>query len=136
MKKTLLILLVPVLFSGCNRTQTPPAATAEDARKFLADAEEKLMALSVEDQHAQWVHENFITDDTDALASKADQRAIDASVQLAKDATRFDKVQLPEDMARKMKLLHLAAAAHIVHQVVGVFFASNKSHRLSPGRSI
>jgi peptidyl-dipeptidase A len=79
----------------------------DDAKKFLADAEDKLMALGVEDQHANWIHENFITDDSDAISSKADQRAIDASVQLAKDAVRFDKVQLPDDMARKMKLLKI-----------------------------
>ncbi|HEY4363849.1 MAG TPA: M2 family metallopeptidase [Bryobacteraceae bacterium] len=105
MKKLLLILLVPALYSGCDRTPATP--TVHDAKKFLADAEEKLLALNVEDQHADWVHENFITDDTEALSAKADQRAIDASVQLAKDATRFDKVQLPDDMARKMKLLKI-----------------------------
>ncbi len=104
MKRMLLILLVPVLYSGCSRASED---TADDAKQFLADAEEKLMALNVEDQHADWVHENFITDDTEALAAKADQRAIDVSVQLAKDATRFDKVQLPDDMARKMKLLKI-----------------------------
>ena len=81
--------------------------TADDAKKFWTTLSKKLMALNVEDQHADWVHENFITDDTEALSAKADQRAIDVSVQLAKDATRFDKLQLPDDMARKMKLLKI-----------------------------
>ena len=99
------LLLCGVLFlAGCGRETQP---TVDDARKFLAGAEEKLLALNVEDQQADWVHENFITDDTEAVSAKADQRSIDESVRLAKEATRLDKVDLPEDMARKMKLLKL-----------------------------
>src|ERR1700722_1215087 len=98
MKTTLLLL------AGCNREPQP---TAEDARKFLADAEDTLLKLGVEDQQADWVHENFITDDTEAVSARADQRAIDESVKLAKEATKFDKLQLPEDMSRKMKLLKI-----------------------------
>lgn len=92
-----LYLLGPALFGA--------QPTVEDARKFLADAEERLNTFGVEAARADWVHENFITDDTEALSAKADQRAIDESVRLAKAATRFDKLKLPEDMARKMKLL-------------------------------
>jgi peptidyl-dipeptidase A len=102
MKKFLLLLPLTLLLGGCNREAQP---TVEDARKFLADAEEKLLALNVEDQQANWIQENFITDDSEAISAKADQRAIDEAVQLAKDATRYDKLSLPEDMARKMKLL-------------------------------
>jgi peptidyl-dipeptidase A len=102
MKTTLLWLPGLVLLAGCNRQAQP---TAEDARRFLAGAEERLLALNVEDQQADWVHENFITDDTEAVSAKADQRAIDEGVRLAKEATRFDQLDLPPDMARKMKLL-------------------------------
>jgi len=102
MKRILLPLCALLILAGCNREAEP---TVEDARKFLADAESRLLALDVEDQQADWVHENFITDDTEAVSAKADQRAIDESVRLAKEATKYDKLQLPEDMARKMKLL-------------------------------
>ncbi len=110
MKTTSLLLCGFLLFcgflasAGCNREPQP---TVDDARKFLADAEDTLLKLGVEDQQADWVHENFITDDTEAVSARADQRAIDESVKLAKEATKFDKVQLPEDMARKMKLLKI-----------------------------
>lgn len=104
MKAPLLLSCALVMLAGCNREPQP---TTEDARKFLAGAEEKLLALGVEDQQADWVHENFITDDTEAVSAKADQRSIDESVRLAKEATRFDKLDLPPDMARKMKLLKL-----------------------------
>src|SRR5579863_1772916 len=105
MKRSLLLLPFILLLSVCSREA--PAPTVDDARKFLADAEEKLLALDVEDQQADWIHENFITDDSEAVSAKADQRAIDESVRLAKEATRFDKLSLPEDMARKMKLLKI-----------------------------
>ena len=100
----LLLACACLIFTGCNREAQP---TVDDARKFLADAEANLLRLGVEDQQADWIHENFITDDTEAVSAKADQRDIDESVRLAKEATRFDKLQLPEDMARKMKLLKI-----------------------------
>lgn len=102
---SLLLLAGCGFLTGCS--SRPPEPTVEDARKFLADAENDLLKLGVEDQQADWVHENFITDDTEAVSARADQRAIDASVKYAKEATKFDKLQLPEDMARKMKLLKI-----------------------------
>src|ERR1700676_4128211 len=84
------------------------AQTVPQAKKFLDDAEEKLMSLSVEAARADWVHSNFITADTETLAALADQRAIDEGVRLAKGAMRFDHVKLPSDLTRKMMLLKLA----------------------------
>ena len=103
MKKFQLLLPLTLLLFACSREAPPPAV--DDAAKFLSDAEARLLTLNVEDQQADWIHENFITEDTEAVSAKADQRSIDESVRLAKEATRFDKLALPEDMARKMKLL-------------------------------
>ncbi len=86
--------------TGCTRQPS-----ADDAKKFLDDAEAKSLALGNESQQATWVQENFITDDTESLSALASQRAIDYGVTLAKGAKRFDNVQLPEDMRRKMTLL-------------------------------
>jgi peptidyl-dipeptidase A len=100
MKKTLLLVLASAFVSA----QSP---SVQEAKKFLDDAESKLGVLSEEAARADWVHANFITFDTEALASAADQRAIDEGVRLAKGAARFDHVNLPPEMARKMKLLKL-----------------------------
>src|SRR5882724_1626451 len=97
--KTLVLLLAPALFA-----QTP---TVQDAKKFLDDAESKLYDLSVEAGRASWVQSNFITFDTETLAALANERAIAEGVRRAKEATRFDHVKLPPDMARKMMLLKL-----------------------------
>src|ERR1700691_5195640 len=79
--------------TGCTRQPS-----AEDAKKFLDEAETKSLALGNESQQAAWVQENFITDDTESLSALASQRAIDYGVALAKGAKSFDNVQLPEDM--------------------------------------
>ena len=50
----------------------------------------------------------YITDDTEILAAQADERAIAAQVEFAKQATRFDGLKLPPDLARKMLLLKVS----------------------------
>ena len=81
----------------------PP--TVQEAKKFLDDAEKKLLALANEAGQASWIQSTFITEDTEAIAAKANERAIAESVRLAKAATRFDHLKLPPDMTRKMMLL-------------------------------
>src|ERR1039458_2605861 len=58
------------------RRQGAPAApsaapTVADATKFLARAERELDSLGVRAARAQWVQENFITDDTEILNAEA-----------------------------------------------------------------
>lgn len=85
------------------------APTADEAKAFLDDAEARLLDLSVKQSRASWVEENFITVDTEALAADAGEKLNTLSVELAKQAARFDGVKLPLVMARKMKLLKLAS---------------------------
>jgi len=89
--------------SAAALAQQPP--TVEEARRFIRSAEQRLLTLSVDSQRAGWVKSTYITEDTEILSAKADERAIAANVQLAKQATRFDKLALPADLARKLKLL-------------------------------
>ena len=84
---------------------TAQSATIEQAKKFLQDAERQGLVLNTEAQRADWVKSNFITDDTEALAAKADERAINAGVIWAKEAAAYKDTPLPEDMQRKMLLL-------------------------------
>ncbi len=92
-----------LIAAGVGKTQT-----VADAKAFLDAAEAKLLTLSVESNHADWVKSNFITDDTEILSAKADERMINATVELVKESKRFDGLNLPEDLARKMKLLRLS----------------------------
>jgi peptidyl-dipeptidase A len=85
----------------------PPGPTAADALAFVNAAEARLAELNVEQQRAEWVAENFITYDTQILAAEASEKQIAAGVQYAKDAARFDSLQLPPDVRRKLDLIKL-----------------------------
>ena len=87
---------------------TPPA-TPEEAKKFIEQAEQNLFELGVKANRAGWVQENFITVDTEALAADANEQANTAATNYAKQAHRFDNVQLSPELARKRRLLELAA---------------------------
>src|SRR5262245_25174423 len=87
---------------------TTPKPTVAEAAVFLDEAETKLLELGVEAGQASWVQSTYITDDTDILAATAGDRLLAATVDFAKRDTRFDKLTLPTDLARKMKLLKLA----------------------------
>ena len=102
MRRYFLLLLAAPLCAA------PPAPTVRDAEKFMKDAEARLLALSIEGNRADWVKSTFITDDTEALAAKADERLINATVELAKQSRRFDSLQLPAELDRKIKLLKLS----------------------------
>jgi peptidyl-dipeptidase A len=84
----------------------PP--TLSEAQAFLDRAQSKLLELSTADARAGWVKSTFITYDTEILAAKADQDTIAATMQLAKESTRFSQLKMPEEMARQFKLLRLS----------------------------
>ncbi len=85
-----------------------PVPSVAQAKSFLDQAEKQLLAPLVESGRADWVKSTYITGDTETLAAAANQRLIDLNVKLAKQATQFDGVKLPADLARKMKLLKLS----------------------------
>ena len=82
--------------------------TVQEARKFMDQVETKLLELNTMSGRADWVRSTFITGDTELLAADANERAISATVEFAKQATRFDKLALPAELERKMKLLKLS----------------------------
>src|ERR1022692_1673139 len=98
------VLALPLLFFTSSAAAEGPPTVAE-AEAFMTNAEQRLLQLSVEAGRADWVKLNFITEDTELLAAKADERAINTAVELAKQSVRFDKLSLPDALARKMRLL-------------------------------
>ena len=112
MKSRFFRLLVSLALAGLFAPVAEPAAparakapTAAEAKKFVDEAEMKLMELAVEASRAGWVQSTYITDDTELLAAKANERAINAGVEYAKQATRYDKVKVDADTARKLTIL-------------------------------
>ncbi|HEY3443365.1 MAG TPA: M2 family metallopeptidase [Paludibaculum sp.] len=98
-----LLPLAALLLGSCGNQPS-----AEEARQFAAGAETQLLALANEAGAAAWVQANFITQDTQALSAKANERFINAQVRYAKEAARFDKLTLPDDVRRKLLLLKLS----------------------------
>lgn len=96
-----LLALVACGVSGCAE----PAPTPDDARVFLEEAEARLLDLWVDAGRAAWVQNTYITDDTTALAADAQTAVIGATMALASEAARFDAIELPQNLRRKMLLL-------------------------------
>jgi peptidyl-dipeptidase A len=87
------------------------APTAAEAQEFMIKAEAQLADLNVKEQRASWVQENFITDDTQAMAADAIDETTAVTTQLVERAKRFDNLALPPDLARKFMLLKLSLTA-------------------------
>jgi len=113
------ILVISILISGSWLTasaQQQPSTqrgspTVQEAEKFIRDAEAKLNDLSVKASRAAWVQANFITVDTETMAAEANEQLIAATTELAKASRRYERLKLPPELARKIKLLKLALTA-------------------------
>jgi peptidyl-dipeptidase A len=97
------------------QAQTPPKPTPTEAEKFMAAAEGRLEELSVKVNQAEWVQENFITEDTEALSAGAQEEFTAVTTELIDQAKRFDAVTLSPELQRKFKLLRLLLTAPAPH---------------------
>jgi peptidyl-dipeptidase A len=109
----LVVSLGLALMSSCTTkpgsvTESSGKGTPAEAEKFIADAEKRLFDLNVKYSRADWVKSTFITDDTEVLSADANNAVITAVTELAEQSRRFDGLDLPYDVARKMKLLKLS----------------------------
>jgi peptidyl-dipeptidase A len=103
---TVIVSACLVLCAACTASTTAP--TAADAKKFLDEVDRTLTRLSLDANRAGWVGQNFITPDTEAMDARATQALADASSRFAKEAVRFDKVEVPGDQRRQLNLLKVA----------------------------
>ncbi|MEO7327855.1 MAG: M2 family metallopeptidase [Minicystis sp.] len=88
----------------------PAAATPDEARAFLGEVDTSLRKLWVQSSRADWVSQNFITDDTEALSAAGTEASMEYLNRTIKASLRFDGVKLPEDLSRQLLLLRLASA--------------------------
>jgi len=93
------------------QAQTNSKPTVAEAQQFMDKAEAQLKDLGVKVSRATWVQENFITDDTEALAADAIDEVTAVTTELVEQARRFDGLDLPPDLARKFLLLRLSLTA-------------------------
>jgi len=107
MKKLIAAAAAVIAFGtlSCARAPSQAAPTAEEAKAFLDTANQTMDKLGIEASQGGWVQQNFITDDTEALGARTNQRYIDAIAKAVKDTTRFDKLDLPADQRRQLNVL-------------------------------
>jgi peptidyl-dipeptidase A len=108
---SLVFLVLAMKFLAMNAYAQNTAPTAADAQEFMNRAETQLSDLSVKVQRASWVQENFITDDTQAIAADAIDEVAAVTTQLVEQAKRFDGLTLSPELARKFMLLKLGLTA-------------------------
>jgi peptidyl-dipeptidase A len=102
-----LIAAVAIASAACTN-QTAPAPTAADAKQFLDTVNDTMKKLEVEQNQAGWVQQNFITDDTEAIEARVNQRVTDAIARFAKESVKFDKVDVSPAERRQLNLLKLS----------------------------
>ncbi|PHR58014.1 MAG: peptidyl-dipeptidase [Robiginitomaculum sp.] len=113
--KKLLMGVAALALVGCSQqtaqtgheTGAKGAPTIAEAQAFIADAEKQLIEMNEYGSRVFWVNANFITDDTDWLATKAGADFTKLGVNLANSAKRFNDLELPPELARKMKFLKI-----------------------------
>ena len=121
MKKTIKLsgIATALLLSitGCNNstentqqvsqsaTTQPQKLTQQDAQGFLQEVEAQMTALIIEASRAEWIYQNFITEDTSSLASEQNQRYTEAGVKYAMEAAKFDDVDVTPEQRRKLNIL-------------------------------
>jgi peptidyl-dipeptidase A len=100
----------PMTAAQTDPTPAPAASaapTVEEATRFVNEAEARLAKLGEDQQRAAWVQSTYITHDTQILAARENERLIAAGVELAKQAARYDGLELPYDVRRKLNLIKL-----------------------------
>src|SRR3954470_16930191 len=94
--------------AGCAPTSSKPAPTAAEAKTFLDNANATTAALGTQQSQAGWIQQTFITDDTEAIAARANQAANEAGATFAKQSVQFDNVQVSPDERRQLNLLKVS----------------------------
>ncbi|WP_299008396.1 M2 family metallopeptidase [uncultured Shewanella sp.] len=95
--------------SACGDPQTNNQENKQklniSAETFLSDAENQLSQLSIKQNRAEWIYNNFITHDTAQLAAKVGEERTAASVKLATQAAQYDQASLSDTDKRKLNIL-------------------------------
>src|SRR5437764_13596557 len=104
----LLVFLTLFFFGLAIEAQTSPAPTVAEAEEFRNKAEARLADLNVKVNQATWVHDNFITEDTEALAADANDENTAATTELGEGGKSVESLKMPPEQERKLKLLKLS----------------------------
>jgi peptidyl-dipeptidase A len=91
---------------NAHAAKTKPPSAAE-ATNFVAAAEKEIAELNEEGSRIGWINATYINFDSDWLSAKFGAKATESAVRLAKEAARFNGVNVAPDVRRKLDLLKL-----------------------------
>jgi peptidyl-dipeptidase A len=94
--------------AGCTRGSASSAPTAADVKRFLDEANQTTLKLGIAASQGGWVQQTYITDDTEAIAARANQASNEAGARFAKESTKYDHVDVPSDERRQLNLLKVS----------------------------
>jgi peptidyl-dipeptidase A len=100
--------LVGLLAAGCGET---PKAAKEDPGAFVGRLNKDFRALGNELSAAGWVQATYITEDTQLLNARSNERYLERLSRAVAEARAFDGVSLDPAAARTLQLLRLGVAA-------------------------
>ena len=94
--------------TGASAAAPTGEPTVAEATDFVQEAEADLLDLAVRAERAAWVQATYITYDTQVLAAQANEKLVTAAVDYGTRAARFNGLDLPYDVRRKLELLKTA----------------------------
>jgi peptidyl-dipeptidase A len=89
-------------------TTAPKPPTVEEAQGFYDGVDKDLRRLWVARDRAGWVNENFITDDTEALAAQGEAATAEYMGKAIPASRRFASLQLSPELTRMAYLLSIS----------------------------
>jgi peptidyl-dipeptidase A len=118
---TCLVLPVVCAFAGCPAPEVKPdtapqaqaaarpaAPTVEEARAFLDATEAELKRQWSYQERVKFVEMTYVNHDTEVLAAAAEEQTMELLGRKAREARRFEGLELPPDLRRKLHLLKLS----------------------------
>jgi peptidyl-dipeptidase A len=113
--RTLIAAVATLALAACGKQEAPPAPapaapTAADADAFVAGVNDDYRNLLPYLNAAQWAQSTYITDDTQLLASRANEQWLEYLSGKVQEAKRFNGVEMSADTRRGMMQLKLSTA--------------------------
>jgi peptidyl-dipeptidase A len=82
--------------------------TPQEAKAFADKLNKDLLHLWADQQRAEWIHETYITEDTEAAGARATESVMAYTSQAIKDATRYKSMKLDPETERQIYLLRVS----------------------------
>jgi peptidyl-dipeptidase A len=94
--------------SAPSASASARAPSVDEAIAWTKDVDAELRKVWTAQSRADWINQNFITDDTDRSSTVASDASMEVVTRLIEASTRFDGLALPADVARQIHLLRVS----------------------------